>query len=422
MDDEVVDMASTSNLSPVLPNGNDSKRKRLEGTTTTPTVIDVTKLAYDPNNQNRYALLAGLDIQNVQHTANLRKKKPDATTTPVATSGKKSLCPPIFLFDVNIKLLVDQLEAKTPKIFFKIKNINNHKSKLYFSDPLIHAEMLKLLREKPVKAYSFTPKELKQVSLVIRGFYQNIDPNTVKVALDKELPDVVSKVTKYTTAFSIRNNYDTGLILVSLLPGKTLNDVSHIHELLSQTITWEKPNKKEKEIQCHRCQRWGHISKNCGSEFNCVKCDKKHSPGECLRTKSETSQPHCVNCAEAGHPANWKGCPAYKKYVAGRKERIQKSREEKEAASQNVERTIFSSYRSPGKSFANLFQPQNSQQKKPSIVDEFLKLANYFLEPEELSLEQEINNFLANFQKMPKNDGKQEFLRLLQKVRSTYGP
>lgn len=419
MEHDVVDMSSTSNLPPIL-NGNEPKRKRLDGATTT-TDIDITGLAYDPDNQNRFALLSGLDIQNVQHASNSRKKKPQSSATSAAPT-KKTLCPPIFLFDVNIKLLVEQLEAKTPKIFFKIKNINKHKSKLYFADPLLHAEMLKLLREKPVKAYSFTPKELKQMSLVMRGLYYNIDLNVVKEALDKAVPGVVSKVTKYTTPFSIKNNFDTGLVLVSLLPGKTLNDVSHIHDVLSQTITWEKPNKKEKEIQCHRCQRWGHISKNCGSEFNCVKCDKKHPPGECLRSKSETSEPHCVNCAETGHPANWKGCPAYKKYVANRKERIQKARDEKEAASLNVKRTIASSFRSPGKSFANLFQSQITQQKKPSIVDEFLKLANYFLAPEELSLEQEINIFLADFQKMPKNDAKEEFLRLLKKVRSTYGP
>lgn len=56
------------------------------------------------------------------------------------------------------------------------------------------------------------------------------------------------------------------------------------------------------------------------------------------------------------------------------------------------------------------------------VVDAFLKLANYFLEPEELSLEQEINIFLADFQSMSKADAKIEFVRLLKKVKNTYGP
>ena len=37
--------------------------------------------------------------------------------------------PPIFLFDIYIRSLADQLEAKTPKITLKIKNVNKHKSK-----------------------------------------------------------------------------------------------------------------------------------------------------------------------------------------------------------------------------------------------------------------------------------------------------
>ena len=62
-------------------------------------------------------------------------------------------CPPIFLYDVNIKGLSEQLEAKTPKIHFKIKNVNKHKSKLYISDVSVHAEMMSILREKNIKSY-----------------------------------------------------------------------------------------------------------------------------------------------------------------------------------------------------------------------------------------------------------------------------
>lgn len=426
MEQDVVDLPSTSNNSSARPLGNDTKRKRLDALTTQ-TDIDISRLGFDPNNQNRFAALAGLNIEGVPHPTNSKKKKPDAATPVESTHTKPQLCPPIFLFDANIKSIVEQLEAMTPKIYFKIKNINKYKSKLYFADPHIHTEMLKLLRENtnnknPVKAHSFTPKEKKQISLVIRGFYQGIDPDVVKKALDKAVPETVDKVSKFITPYTIKKNIETGLILVKLLPGKTLKDVSQIKYLLSQTVTWEKPNKKQKEIQCHRCQRWGHIAKNCGSEFNCVKCDQKHLPGECQREKTETSNPHCVNCGENGHPANWKGCPAYKKYVANKNERIQKARELREVAAANVKRSIHPSFSLPGKTFANLFQPQHAQQLKPSIVDEFLKLTNYFLEPEELTLEQEINIFLANFQNMPKNDAKEEFLRILKKVKTSYGP
>lgn len=202
--------------------------------------------------------------------------------------------------------------------------------------------------------------------------------------------------------------------------------MSIIRGLQNQTISWESPNRKDKHIQCHRCQRFGHISRNCNSAYTCVKCDQKHAPGECQRSREDPSDPYCSNCKKPGHPANWRGCPSYKKYVEARQKNVAKAKEEKTQASKNVHNAINMSFRSPGKSFANLFQTssshQNSQQKKPTLIQEFLKLANYFMEPEELSLEQEIEIFLSNFQNMSKPEAKSNFLRLLNKVKSQYGP
>lgn len=392
--------------------------------------IDVSALRYDPNNQNRFGLLAGLEIEN---------NKPDNTNNPDSTNKpdntkvgkepntrKNSFCPPIFIYNVNIKHLVAQLEAKTPKINFKIKNISKEKSKIYFADAMVHANMMALLRESGVQSYSFTPKEFKQMSLILRGLCYGLDPEEVKAALDLAVPEVVARVTKFTTSYSMKNKTDTGLFLITLFPDKGLSDVAHVKYLLSQTIVWEKPKKKEEEIQCHRCQRWGHVSRNCNAQFKCVKCDQTHKPGECQRQRTDSSDPHCVNCGVAGHTANWKGCPTFKKHQASRKERLLKAREVRENAMSNVNKLINSGLRSPGKTFASLFKTQQPhisvQMKKPSIIEEFLKLANYFLEPEELSLEQEINIFLANFQTLSKTDAKGEFVRLFNKVKSSYGP
>lgn len=423
MDEE---MPSTSTQAANANNGAKTKppkRQRLEDNTSPPTDIDISGLNYDPNNQNRFSMFADLEIESVHHS-NIAGKKPENSGTGAAETREtaNSFCPPIFLHNINIKQLVDQLNVKIPKITFKIKNVSKNKCKLYLADPLAHSAMLQTLREKSVHAFSFTPKELKQVSFILRGLYNGIEIESVKRALEERIPDVIAKVVRYTTPRSIKLNVETGLLLVTLLPGKSLSDISHLKDLLNQTISWEKPKKKETEIQCHRCQRWGHVSKNCGSQYNCVKCNQKHLPGECQRQKTDSSSPYCVNCDEEGHTANWRGCPTFKKYVAKRKERIQKAIEEKEAAKINVRRTINASLVSPGKSFANLFNSESQQNKKPSIINDFLKLANLFLQPEELSLEQEINIFLEEFQNMPKKEAKEEFLRLLKKVKSTYGP
>lgn len=95
---------------------------------------------------------------------------------------------------------------------------------------------------------------------------------------------------------------------------------------------------------------------------------------------------------------------------------------ERITAANNVNGVLSSSLRLPGKTFAQLFYPQQSstqpQENKSGIIDEFLKLTAYFLQPEELSLEDEIAMFMRDHKTMSKQRAKSEFLRLLHKVRN----
>ncbi|KAI8115023.1 Nucleic-acid-binding protein from transposon X-element [Lucilia cuprina] len=384
--------------------------------------VDVT--SFDADNQNRFSILGDLDFMESgnekngfsKHGYNAKNHTNEATTTDCPTEAKRKFCPPIFLFDQNIKALAAQLEARTPKIHFKIKNVNRRKSKIYFSDAAVHSEMMAILREKKINSYSFTPKELKQISLVLRGLDFRTSAEEIKENLDGRIPGIVERVSKFSTPHSMKNHYETGLFLVTLHPGRNIDDIKHIKSVASQIISWEKPKNKQKEIQCRRCQHWGHIAKNCNAAFKCVKCDQDHEPGNCLRVNQDGTQPACVNCGEVGHPANWRGCSAYKKYVEMKRQRMRKSQEEKEIAKNNV-RNMATSFISPGKSFANLFH-KDKNSVKTSIVDEFLKLANYFMVPEELTIEQEIEKFLKEYRAMSKTDAKIEFLRLYNKIKN----
>lgn len=46
-----------------------------------------------------------------------------------------------------------------------------------------------------------------------------------------------------------KKEFDTGLFLISLLPGIGLSVVSNIMYLLSQSIVWEKPKKKDEKVK-----------------------------------------------------------------------------------------------------------------------------------------------------------------------------
>lgn len=427
MGDDVEDGEASTSQEALL------KRRRFDTTNNEPMNIDISQLngkfTHRPalNNNNRFSILGDLEIEsdNAAALASDRSKLKNSSKT-VNNPTRTTFCPPIFLYNVNIKLLVDQLQARTPKINFKVKNVNKNKSKLYISDSSVHTEMMALLKEKKVNSYSFTPKELRQTSLIIRGLYAGTEAKDIKEAMDGVVANVVANVSRFSTAFSLKNKFDTGLFLITLLPGKGLGDVSHIKYLLSQSIVWEKPKKKDQEIQCRNCQRWGHIARNCNREFKCVKCDKTHKPGDCGRKEDDDSQPCCVNCGIVVHPANWRGCEAYRKYVSDKKARMNDAREKKLIAANNVNKVIRSSRVNQGQSYASFFQTQDSApvnpNKKPPIIGEFMKLAHYFMEPEELSLEHEIQKFLDNYRNMPKSVAKTEFLLLLNKVRNSYGP
>lgn len=131
------------------------------------------------------------------------------------------------------------------------------------------------------------------------------------------------------------------------------------------------------------CQRWCHISRNCNSAYNCVKCDQSHGPGECQRVRTESSDPYCINCVLSDHPANWQGCPSYTKYVKARGDWINKAKVVNAVAKDNVRRVVNASLITPGQTFSNLFQksqiPQFKHKQKPSIIDAFFKLTEYFL-------------------------------------------
>ena len=74
-----------------------------------------------------------------------------------------------------------------------------------------------------------------------------------------------------------------------------------------------------------------------------MKCHEKHDLGECARKKDDGSEPCCVNCGESGHPANWRGCSSYKKYVVTRKDRINEARDKQAVATKNVSKIFHTS-------------------------------------------------------------------------------
>lgn len=61
-------------------------------------------------------------------------------------------------------------------------------------------------------------------------------------------------------------------------------------------------------IQCHKCLRYGHVSKLCkNDDFHCKKCATIHKEGEC------DEQVRCIYCKNTDHPSISRQCPIYLK-------------------------------------------------------------------------------------------------------------
>ena len=114
---------------------------------------------------------------------------------------------------------------------------------------------------------------------------------------------------------------------------------------ISRPKIWGDIKKKNYAAQYHRCQRFGHGSRNCTLAPKCVKRGAAHLTSECtlpqkaspaMENNAEHHKPlvKCANC-QGNHTANYRGCPSRKTYL----EALEKQRK-KPAVQQSPRVTI----------------------------------------------------------------------------------
>lgn len=130
--------------------------------------------------------------------------------------------------------------------------------------------------------YSFTPEWEKHEIIVMKGL-----PQMKPEEIAKELTEL-------------------GYTPIDILPIKKKNDpMPDFPVWIVKYITWEK-------YRCHRCQRFGHGSKNCNMDPVCVKCAKQHLTTDC-QNKAGVDEPTCANCGDK-HVASFSRCPKMIQY------------------------------------------------------------------------------------------------------------
>lgn len=151
-----------------------------------------------------------------------------------------------------------------------------------------YRNLYKILKSNEIQFHTFELTSEKPLKIVIRGIMTEIEEEDIKEDLLKQ---------GYPTQKIIRmqgKHGPTPLVLVEVSKEyKSINELKHCCGLSVEV----KPYELKKEIvQCHKCQLFGHVQRNCHAEYRCMKCGEQHSTHLCPKPK--TTPPRCANCGE----------------------------------------------------------------------------------------------------------------------------
>lgn len=307
--------------------------------------------------------LSNTDTDDDEYTTVLKKsrKNPNIqntnkTSTPEQTDNtlKREKMPPINVFVEDIKQIINVLKHSCRITNFQTKRIHNTKSCIQLYTREDYNNVLNKLKSCGVQLFTYTPKQDKTKTFVLKGLGHSDTTEDIKDALLEEISSTnyklnIAKVSRFSSA---DNPKQIPFFIVQITQESSSSDLLKIKALLHRQITWEKLKKPE-VTQCYRCQRYGHVATQCNMSYRCVKCGKSdHLPGKCLiERESDRSSLYCVQCKSNGHPASFRGCPKYQ-------ELIQKIREKRR---NNIDTTNNNNLANPNVTFSQIVS-QNTEQ------------------------------------------------------------
>lgn len=277
----------------------------------------------------------------------------------------KSKIPPVIIYDKLNGSLINKIHDLIKDVYMKFKGNRFEVFTKTLSD---YNKVLEFAKTNKQQHYTFTPKENKELKLVLK----NLPPSISETDIKEDLGDKNLQVNSVKQLFKKNDNGITiklPIYIVCFAPNTNKTNVFSVKSVCHCLIVWEKYKSKIQILQCYKCQSFGHSSKNCFKTPKCVKCAGPHPSSDCIDSTSVVIK--CANCGEP-HSANNKACSVFKKVC------------EKRAVSQsNILHNPPISYTTVPPTFTNMNYPVLPTNKNNSI-----QLTNHFTEQ---------NNNPANF-------------------------
>lgn len=417
------------------------------------------KLEYNLDTHNPYDSLSSDDEDDDQQemqTKNKNKKRlinqtaststnahitnQTVSTSNTVTITKTNRMPPIIINGIDSITIQKCLSNEILKHNNYTIQIINKNSMRLMTQSLEDYNKAKMLFQtnsnelKNINGYTYTPKDIKPINVVLKG---------LPYALTNE--EILSNIKELNnTKFEVKTiNYlrSSSHRIVQLTAQSDIKEILKIKYLYNHKIYWDKLNANSPStIQCKKCQRFGHVSINCFYTQRCVKCTTQHEAGNCPRNsllEQAKQNPDangnillddnvaCVNCNQKGHPANYRECPVYLKYIEIKNKQSnnrQTATINTAAYASGIQKNLsYSSvvtgnqqiHSQHSKSNENNITHNNNNQSSNNlsfIQNECQNLFNLDL----FTILDKINNFIPNYQKLTNtNDKKKSFIAFL---------
>lgn len=262
-------------------------------------------IASDIPLKNIYQPLVNLEEEN--NSAEIKVKKPPPIVLP--TEG------------VKFKGLIEGIKKILKQEEFRIQYLRKN-VKIYTDKPESYDIIKEALKKADTPFYTYNKREEKIKKMVFKG-PPNLEIEYILDELRAAELEPIDCIQMKTMSNKPSHSY-----LVTVPGHIAVKKLRELRSIDHAMIKWEYYSKKNSYTQCHKCQQFGHGSRNCYMQARCVKCAKAHDTRDCAMKKTDSSKPKCCNC-QGEHTANYTQCPALLEYLEKIQNSTKKQQEQK---------------------------------------------------------------------------------------------
>src|SRR5258705_3573293 len=194
------------------------------------------------------------------------------------------------------------------------------------------AELAILFKENQYDYHVTRSKAERPLRFVVKGLPPDTDMQFMADELIRKKMEVVT--IKRMARGAGKSRVPLPMFLVELANNESSKAILSLTNLLFLRVRVEPDRGSSSVLQCHNCQKFGHVKATCCAVQRCVKCGNPHDTRDC--PVNDDTAIVCANCA-GNHTASYRGCPLF--VEAAKQFSLHNPRRQTENTRQNRPRT-----------------------------------------------------------------------------------